>query len=251
MSYRTIAMVAGSVVLGAGLVIGHGGDTALVHGCVDSKSGTLRVIAASGVCKNNETPLDWNITGPVGPIGPIGLMGPQGTAGAVGPSGPQGPQGAQGPAGPQGELGLPGDTGAIGPIGPEGPTGITLLAHLTPSYQVVSSAPAEVLSTTFSSTEEGVVKLTWDDARSGVFGAANSFCDYRVSVDDVNLGHRRLTVNGAANVVTDWGTYTFVTQNLAPGNHHISVVMLPGQGATCFSGGGGVAGLSSLVVEGY
>jgi hypothetical protein len=85
----------------------------------------------------------------------------------------------------------------------------------------------------------------------GVFGAANSFCDYRMTIDGASVGHRRLTVNGAANAVTDWGTYTFILTNVPVGTHELSFQLVPGQGATCFSGGGATPGLSSVIVEGY
>ena len=226
-------------------MVGHGGDTARIHGCVNGKNGTLRIVAANGVCASNEAALDWNITGPTGPIGPQGLTGPTGADGPAGPQGAAGPQGEPGPAG------LTGATGPEGPVGPQGPAGLTLLAHGSPSYSVVSASFAPLFSVPFSMQAAGSVKVSWDDARQGVFGPANSFCDYRMSIDGVSVGHRRLTVNGAPNAVTDWGTYTFFLPNVTAGNHTLQFDMLPGQGATCFSGGGSIPGLSSVIVEGY
>jgi hypothetical protein len=135
-------------------------------------------------------------------------------------------------------------------MGLQGPAGIVLIAHESPNYQTVSSSPALAFSTSFSLSASGPVKISWDDARQGVFGALNSFCDYRLSVDGVSLGHRRLTVNGALNAVTDWGTYTFFAPVLGSGIHGVDVFVLPGQGATCFSGSGAL-GLSSLIIEAY
>ena len=83
-----------------------------------------------------------------------------------------------------------------------------------------------------------------------MFGAANSFCDYRLSVDGSSLGHRRLSVNGAPNVVDDWGTFTFFAANLSPGVHSVELIVLPAQGATCFAGSGNL-GLSSILIEQY
>jgi hypothetical protein len=61
------------------------------HGCL--KNGNLRVIdSATESCKQNETPITWNQTGP---------------AGIQGPQGPQGIQGAQGLQGPAGTVALP------------------------------------------------------------------------------------------------------------------------------------------------
>src|SRR5437764_1779357 len=83
-------------------------------GCI-LPSGQLRVIdtAESPTCRNNETLITWNHTGPVGPQGPMGLQGPQGPPGSQGPQGPQGPQG------------VPGTPGAPGAQGPAGPGGIS------------------------------------------------------------------------------------------------------------------------------
>lgn len=60
----------------------HGGNLSLIHGCVAS-SGALRIVPATGTCKSNETPLDWNIAGAPGPAGATGPAGPQGPPGDV------------------------------------------------------------------------------------------------------------------------------------------------------------------------
>lgn len=225
----------------------HGGDTGAVHACV-AKDGTLRIIAPGGVCKSQETALDWNIVGPTGPQGPVGSSGPIGPQGATGPTGPQGPEG---PQGEPGLAGLPGDTGPAGAEGPRGPAGVTLLAHISPNYSAVTSSFATVFTTAFDVPQAGPVKVSWDDARQGVFGAANSACDYRLSIDGVFVGsHRRLTVNGASNAVTDWGTYTFFAPSVGAGSHSLELTISPLQGATCFAGSGSL-GISSLVIEGY
>ena len=56
------------------------------HGCL--KNGNLRVIdSATESCKQNETPITWNQTGPdgiQGPQGPQGIQGPQGAQRAAG-----------------------------------------------------------------------------------------------------------------------------------------------------------------------
>lgn len=229
---RTLIACAAVASLSAGIYLGaHGGDTTLIHSCV-AKDGTIRIVSATSTCKNNETALDWAIQGPIGPIGPAGAAGAQGP---------------QGLPGPQGDPGL---QGVAGPAGPEGPAGVTLLAHITPVYSVVTTSATAAYSSTFQIVDAGPVKLTWDDARSGVFGAANSFCDYRLSVDGSSLGHRRLSVNGAPNVVDDWGTFTFFAANLSPGVHSVELIVLPAQGATCFAGSGNL-GLSSILIEQY
>jgi hypothetical protein len=45
----------------------------VIHSCVATKNGALRIIGATDSCKMGETPVDWNA---VGPQGPIGLTGP-------------------------------------------------------------------------------------------------------------------------------------------------------------------------------
>jgi hypothetical protein len=144
-----------------------------------------------------------------------------------------------------------GATGPNGAEGPQGPAGIALLAYVSPNYQAVTSSPGVVYTTSFDVPLAGPVKVSWDDARSGVFGNANSFCDYRLSIDGVFVGsHRRVTVNGASNVVTDWGTFTFFAPHVEAGSHSLELWISPGQGATCFAGAGN-QGISSLVIEGY
>jgi hypothetical protein len=55
----------------AQIVHSHGGDTSLIHGCLNNK-GAVRIVGATVACKSNETARDWNISGPTGPQGPQG-----------------------------------------------------------------------------------------------------------------------------------------------------------------------------------
>jgi Collagen triple helix repeat (20 copies) len=96
------------------LVSAHGGNTALIHACVNNTSGELKIVGANANCPNNYRPLDWNIQGLAGQQGPIGPAGPVGPVGPIGPTGPQGLQGEQGPQG------LPGEPGIQGPAGISG-----------------------------------------------------------------------------------------------------------------------------------
>jgi hypothetical protein len=66
-------------------VSAHGGDTSLIHSCVNNNSGVVRVVGAGVTCKAGETPLDW---------AQQGVPGPQGIPGPQGPTGPAGPAGA-------------------------------------------------------------------------------------------------------------------------------------------------------------
>jgi hypothetical protein len=81
----------------------------VIYGCYTKSTAAIRVIdSAVDNCKQNETQLTWNQTGPQGPAGPAGPAGP------VGATGPTGPQGLVGPIGPTGATGA---TGATGPAG--------------------------------------------------------------------------------------------------------------------------------------
>lgn len=83
-------------------VSAHGGNTALIHACVNNTSGEIKIIGANATCPSNYRALDWNIQGPAGAQGPIGPVGP------IGPMGPQGLQGEQGPQGLPGPAGISG-----------------------------------------------------------------------------------------------------------------------------------------------
>jgi len=90
------------------------GSSAEFHGCVNNRTGVLRVIdrsktGAAGRCitqHHAETAITWNQTGR---RGPVGLAGPAGAKGDTGPQGPAGAPGPQGLSGPQGAVG-PGES---------------------------------------------------------------------------------------------------------------------------------------------
>jgi hypothetical protein len=123
-----------------------------IQACVNSQNGSPRIVASAEECRNNETYLAWNVSGPTGPQGepgPQGEQGPQGIQGEPGPAGangvncweavgdansdgmvdandcmgPQGPQGEQGIQGIQGEQGIQGIQGEQGSPGVQGPAG--------------------------------------------------------------------------------------------------------------------------------
>jgi len=93
-----------------------------INGCI-TKAGMLRVLdtaAGETECKQNETPIAWNVTGPQGPKGDTGE---QGEPGSAGPAGPQGEKGDKGDKGDPGEPGPAGPQGDAGPTGLQGPAG--------------------------------------------------------------------------------------------------------------------------------
>jgi type VI secretion system secreted protein Hcp len=67
-------------------------DSTTINGCVGS-DGKLRVLSSSDTCKQNETALSWNTTGPQGLAGPAGAQGPAGPAGRDGRDGLNGSTG--------------------------------------------------------------------------------------------------------------------------------------------------------------
>jgi hypothetical protein len=133
---RVAAIVAAVFAVSAGTAVAttlvsnaYTDASGVYHGCVNSGSGILRVIAPETSCKPNEVAIDWNRTGPQGiqglrgDKGDAGATGPQGEKGDTGPQGPAGPQGAPGPKGDAGEKGDQGVEGPQGPAGPQGPQG--------------------------------------------------------------------------------------------------------------------------------
>ena len=57
-----------------------------LEACVNPGNGMMRLVDSSTPCRNNESRVSWNITGPTGPTGPTGATGATGPAGPAGPS---------------------------------------------------------------------------------------------------------------------------------------------------------------------
>jgi hypothetical protein len=88
-------MIAGFTMAGAAFGLGvyvnaHGGDASRIHGCVDNRTGAIRIVGPLQNCTaSKETALDWNIAGPAGPQGAQGLQGVAGPAGLPGVGSPR------------------------------------------------------------------------------------------------------------------------------------------------------------------
>ncbi|MCC5579920.1 collagen-like protein [Microtetraspora sp. AC03309] len=135
----TIGALAGSLFVVGGMASASSASSAskVIYGCVNKKTGYVRIVNATTTCKPTEYKTYWNQTGPEGPVGvggtgatgaqgPRGLQGAKGDKGDTGPAGPQGPKGdtgATGPQGPKGEAGQNGTPGAKGDKGEKGDTG--------------------------------------------------------------------------------------------------------------------------------
>ena len=115
-----IVGVLGISIGGAGAIFASAlipGPDGVIHGCYQSATGILRVVADPSACRGTETAIWWN---QVGPQGATGATGATGAAGATGVTG------ATGAAGANGQNGATGPTGATGPAG----TGVASLNSL-------------------------------------------------------------------------------------------------------------------------
>jgi hypothetical protein len=83
-------IIAGATTAGFALAV----DSGTISACVNSASGTIRIVTADQACTTNEQRLTWNQQGP---------QGPKGDTGATGATGPQGPAGAPGVSGFEGQ----------------------------------------------------------------------------------------------------------------------------------------------------
>ena len=91
----------GAVLLAALLGVGaatmiraHGGDSGLIHACVedfgDPDEGDVRIVGANDACEEDETAVDWNAVGPAGPPGVLGFYTNTSSFSFSGSSGPFG-----------------------------------------------------------------------------------------------------------------------------------------------------------------
>ena len=115
---RRVLLAALPLVLVTGVALaaqpgGRRASSAVIHACVNKKTGLVRIVAA---CRRGESAMTWNAQGARGPSGVPGAAGPQGPAGLAGAAG------AKGDTGPQGAAGSPGPAGPQGPAGPAGPS---------------------------------------------------------------------------------------------------------------------------------
>ncbi len=69
-------------------VHGTSDRASVIYGCVQKKTGILRIVAAGKACRSGEQALVWNRTGEMGAEGPVGPQGSKGLQGLQGPTGP-------------------------------------------------------------------------------------------------------------------------------------------------------------------
>ena len=79
-----LAFVAVAAIFMAVPVLHIAATSGVLDACVNGGNGMMRLVGSSADCHNNETFVEWNVTGPAGPQGPQGPQGPPG-ASAGGP----------------------------------------------------------------------------------------------------------------------------------------------------------------------
>lgn len=116
---RAVVAVAGAAALSFGglAYAAASAPTTLIHACMNSNNGNLRIVAEGQGCRTSESLLAWNQQGVQGETGAHGPQGAQGETGETGSQGDQGPRGETGPQGPR------------GPTGPAGPAGAGLSGY--------------------------------------------------------------------------------------------------------------------------
>jgi hypothetical protein len=195
-------LVAFSVVLislvSVTLVSAHGGNTALIHACVNNTSGEIKIVGANSNCPSNYRALDWSIQGPAGQ---------QGLVGPVGPTGPMGPQGLQGERGPQG---LPGQQGIQGVQGPTGISGLEVVsAH--------SGFQSAALIETQAYCPAGKQVIGGGFSTLGTFGKVIVRVSAPVNLINLNGWGVSVVTIDYPNPVQDWAVVAYaICANVAP-----------------------------------
>ena len=77
-------IAAALLAVNGGAAWANGGDTTIVHACVNKVTHIARIVGANDRCNRSEHTVHWSITGPAGPQGPQGIQGIQGPAGPAG-----------------------------------------------------------------------------------------------------------------------------------------------------------------------
>ena len=78
------AVAVASLLIAGSPALAHGGDTSIIHACVDSEEdGETFIVGPNDLCDpEDEVAVHWSITGPQGPTGPSGPSGPAGPSAA-------------------------------------------------------------------------------------------------------------------------------------------------------------------------
>ncbi len=69
-----IIFTLGVSALGVAVMVGIPDASGVIHACYSNSKGEVRLVESASDCKNNETAIAWNQTGPQGPQGPQGQV---------------------------------------------------------------------------------------------------------------------------------------------------------------------------------
>ncbi len=179
------ALFLSGLLLVSGNLIFAASQSSQISGCVNKKTGALRVASK---CTSLEKPISWNIQGPQGDVGPQGLAGPQGEKGDAGDTGPQGEKGDTGSTGLQGEkgdAGVKGDTGAKGEkgdVGPQGPAGTQVVSTQTAVQKVYDGSGKLIGNLIGASNADltvqiGAARVTYNNTGGVILTGENYYLD--------------------------------------------------------------------------
>ncbi|CAN2169955.1 Collagen triple helix repeat [Candidatus Nanopelagicaceae bacterium] len=158
------ALFLSGLLLVSGNLIFAASQSSQISGCVNKKTGALRVASK---CTSLEKPISWNIQGPQGDVGPQGLAGPQGEKGDTGSTGPQG---EKGDAGVKGDTGAKGEKGDVGPQGPAGTQVVTTQTAVQKVYDGTGKLIGNLIGATSSdiTAQIGTARVTYNNYSGGV-----------------------------------------------------------------------------------
>lgn len=170
------ALFLSGLLLVSGNLIFAASQSSQISGCVNKKTGALRVASK---CTSLEKPISWNIQGPQGDVGPQGLAGPQGEKGDAGDTGPQGETGS---AGPQGEKGDTGPKGEKGDTGPQGPAGTQVVTTQTAVQKVYDGSGKLIGNLIGASNADltvqiGAARVTYNNSGGVILTGENYYLD--------------------------------------------------------------------------
>jgi hypothetical protein len=175
--------------------------TNVIFACVGDNSRQVRFVGAEEPCRNNETRVTFNVTGP---------------------QGPEGPQGPPGPAGPQGPSGVTGQDSTT--VFGTGSIASTMAFQVVPGLAQVVNVPEN--SRIYVSTTGGV-------SVNSAVPNQSSVADIEVFVDNMVVSDRAARRVTATNVsvpgappagitgVANWSISQ--TLELTPGEHTLEV----------------------------
>jgi hypothetical protein len=87
LTMRWLLLGAAALTLSSAPIAVYAQSSNIIYACVNNSTGAIRIVSATSTCKSRESPLSWNVQGPIGPQGLQGVKGDKGDTGATGPAG--------------------------------------------------------------------------------------------------------------------------------------------------------------------